>query len=133
MAEKLEAELQPWYKMMDMGLTTFTEVPLEWTFQRSDCHPWSTSPNIHYYTTICGIQAIEPGFSKVRITPSLGELNNVKASFTHPKGVFEVDITRSGKSGLAGTINLPKDVSGSFTWGDTEINLKPGENEIKLK
>ena len=115
-----------------MGLTTFTEVPLEWTFQRSDCHPWSTSPNIHYYTTICGIQAEEPGFGRVRIEPAPGQLLNVNASFTHPKGKFDFEIRRSGESGLEGNIVLPEGVTGTFHWRDSEMILKSGKNKVNI-
>jgi len=99
---------------------------------RSDCHPWSTNPPVHYFRTICGIEPTEPGFSRVRIAPALGKLNWVKASLPTPKGVIQVDIKRKGKTGIEGTVTLPKDVTSRFVWGKSEIRLKGGLQKVNI-
>lgn len=87
MQSEFQNHLEGWKEMMDNNLTTFTEVALTGNrTQRSDCHPWSCSPNIHFFKTICGIQPIEAGFEKIRIAPNPGDLKLIKASFNHPKG-----------------------------------------------
>ncbi len=122
--------LGPWEKAMKDGLTTCPEETM--VNPRSDCHPWSTNPPVHYFRTVCGIEATAPGFAKVRIAPALGQLKYVKASLPTPRGAIEVDLKREGKTGIQGTVTLPKGVTGVFVWGENKIRLKSGLQEIDL-
>ena len=123
--------LGPWEKAIEDGLTTCPEETM--ANPRSDCHPWSTNPPVHYFRTICGIEPTEPGFGRVRIAPALGKLNWVKASLPTPKGAIQVDIKRKGKTGIEGTVTLPKDVTGRFVWGKSEIRLKGGLQQVNVE
>src|SRR6185369_4809036 len=49
--------LEPWRKMLKIGLTTFAERPEQ---TRSDCHAWSSSPNYDLLASVCGIEPAEP-------------------------------------------------------------------------
>lgn len=131
MADQIKNELTPWFQMIDTGLTTFTEVPLTWKSQRSDCHPWSTSPNIHFFTTICGIRPIKPGFAEVEIRPAFGELNSLKAIYPHPKGKIILDLDKENNS-LTGTIELDGDYEAYLIWYNQKITLIKGINNIRL-
>jgi hypothetical protein len=122
--------LGPWEKALADGLTTCPEEVM--TNPRSDCHPWSTNPPVHYFRTVCGIEAIEPGFGKVRIAPALGELKWVKASMPTPKGAIEVDLKRKSEKGIEGTVTLPANVSGKFLWNKKEVKLKGGVKNILI-
>ncbi len=124
-------EIQPWFDMMDHGLTTFTEIPVTWEDQRSDCHPWSTSPNIHFFRSVTGIRALEPGFKKFQIKPRFGELNSIKSKLPLKTGDIKVELQRSGES-LNGYIDVPPEKEGVFIYQDIRIELSEGVNEINI-
>ncbi len=126
-------ELSEWRFMKERGLTTFVEVPLEWgeENQRSECHPWSSSPNYYFFRTVCGIRPTEPGHRKIEISPSLGELNRIDAIYPHHLGDIEINLTKNG-SGIEGEITLPTDMEGYFSWNSKKINLKPGKQKISI-
>lgn len=129
LGDSLVELLGPWRDALRKGLTTCPEHTTK--NPRSDCHPWSTNPPVHYFRTICGIEATQPGFAKVRIAPALGGLKWVKASLPTLKGAIEVDLKRKGATGITGTVTLPEGVTGVFVWDGKEEQLKPGTTKIK--
>jgi len=129
LGEQFSEMLGPWRDALGEGLTTCPEHTTK--NPRSDCHPWSTNPPVHYFRTICGIEPTQPGFGKVRIEPALGKLKWVKASLPTPRGAIEVDLKRKGATGITGTVMLPEGVTGVFVWDGKEEQLKPGTTKIK--
>ena len=127
-------EISEWHTMMERGLTTFVEVPLEWgeENQRSECHPWSTIPNTHFFKTICGIKPTSAGHRSVIIEPELGALKNLKATYPHHLGNIELDWV-IGQNTLKGTINIPKNISAVFKWKGNILPLKAGIQTIDVK
>ena len=127
-------ELSEWQLMKERGMTTFAEVPLEWgeENQRSECHPWSTSPNYFFFRTICGIQPTSPGFKTVEIAPAFGELNQIKAIYPHHLGNIELDLKRN-QSKVEGSVTVPQGTQASFVWGNKKINLNPGKQTVRLE
>jgi hypothetical protein len=77
--------LDKWKENLSMGLTTWAEID-DVSGARSDCHAWGSSPNIELYRVVLGIDSDAPGFSKVKIEPHLGTLNNASGFMPHPKG-----------------------------------------------
>ncbi|WP_202912401.1 alpha-L-rhamnosidase-related protein [Sphingobacterium olei] len=128
LADRYYAQLDPWWKMLDMGLTTFAEKPEP---TRTDSHAWSSSPNYDFLATIIGIMPASPGFKSVLIQPGLGELKEAEGSMPHPNGTIKVKLKRNG-SGIKGTVSLPDDVDGTFKFGGKEIKLQGGTNSITL-
>lgn len=122
------SQLDPWRTMLDRGLTTFAEEPDP---TRSDSHAWSAHPNYNLLAIVAGIRPASPGFQTVQVTPSLGPLDELKASMPHPQGTIAVDLTRQG-GGLTGTVSVPADISGTFTWNGTSIRLTGGEQPIDV-
>ena len=131
LAGQIIEKLEPWFDMVQNGMTCFAEAPLYWEHQRSDCHPWSASPNIHFYSSVCGIRPLEPGFSRVRISPSFGNLKELEASFKHPKGTISLKLKKARNEKCMGTIDLPDGITGEFFWNGEVIELKGGSNKIK--
>jgi len=125
------SELSEWQLMKDRGMTTFAEVPLEWgeENQRSECHPWSSSPNYFFFRTVCGITPLEAGHKKVEIAPVFGELEKIKAVYPHHLGNIELDVKKSG-SGIEGEITIPEKMDATFVWQGKKFNLKSGINKI---
>lgn len=128
--------LKPWKDMMNNGLTTWEEwIPLPGSSEsssRSDCHAWSSSPNINFLTLLCGIKPASPGFKKVVIEPHLNSLDWVKGSMPHPQGIINVNLQRKGEMGLEAEVTLPEGISGWFIWHDKKIELKGGKQKISF-
>ncbi len=113
--------LGPWEAMLRSNMTTFGEASGD---QRSDCHPWGTSPNYEMLATIAGIEPAGPGFKRVRIEPSLGPLKRVHAKYPHPRGLIEVKLERKGEHGIAGDVTLPPGLEGEFVWNGERRPIK---------
>jgi hypothetical protein len=132
MDEEFQNQLSGWQEMKDNNMSTFTEVALTGNrTQRSDCHPWSCSPNIHFFRTVCGIQPIEVGFEKIQIAPNPGELKFIDASFTHPKGEIKMNL-KFNNSKVTGEITIPENMEAEFLWEGKKQELKAGVNMVKL-
>ncbi|NJK87395.1 MAG: hypothetical protein HC906_16845 [Bacteroidales bacterium] len=131
--EYFMSELSEWKLMMNRGMTTFAEVPLEWgeENQRSECHPWSSAPNTFFFRTICGIQPLSAGHKTVNIQPSLGSLTYLKAVYPHNLGNLELELKKY-KSGIEAEINVPAEMKAWFLWDNQKIELKPGKQFLKL-
>ena len=120
--------LGKWRENMAMGLTTWAETS-DVNTSRSDCHAWGSSPNIEFYRTILGIDSDGLGFSKVKITPHLGQLTDIGGSIPHPKGTISTNYKfENGKWKIQ--ISLPKTVTGTLIWKGKSTLLKEGINEL---
>ncbi|MBQ3722273.1 MAG: glycoside hydrolase [Bacteroidales bacterium] len=117
------------HDQMALGLTTWAEMPEP---SRSDCHAWGSSPNIEFFRTVLGIDAVSAGFRKVRVAPALGTLQEVSGSIPHPRGTVTVAYKRSSTGKLNATVTLPEGVEGIFIWNGRTRPLRPGENRLYL-
>jgi len=130
LADKYPDMLDPWKKMLSIGLTTFAEVQ---DAPRSDCHAWSASPLYYFLSLTCGIKPNEPGFKSVRIEPKLGRLNSIEGSMPHPLGTIKVQLQKSNQGHLTGVVTLPENLNGIFVWNGKKLSLKGGLNQINIK
>ena len=121
--------LKPWRHMLTLGLTTTPEYPDP---TRSDSHAWSAHPIYDLPTIVAGIHPTEPGFEKVRVAPSLGNLNSLDISIPHPAGTIETTYRRKGGF-LDATVRLPEGITGIFVWENEEHLLHPGIQTFHLK
>jgi len=121
-------ELQPWYTMLDLGLSTWAETPEP---TRSDCHAWSASPNYDLLTLVAGIRPDAPGFHRVRIEPHLEGLHHLDATMPHAGGPIHVVYQRDGDQWTA-TITLPPDLTGELSWKGRTSRLHPGTQSLSL-
>jgi hypothetical protein len=80
-------------------------------------------------TLVAGIEPASPGFATVRITPHLGPLDHLKATFPHPLGDIVVEYQRDG-SNLTASVTLPGTLTGTFVCNGKTQPLKPGINRI---
>jgi hypothetical protein len=81
---------------------------------------------------VAGIRPAAPGFSKVRITPHLNGLKELRANLPHPKGDIEVEY-REAEGRLEGNITLPPGLEGTLNWNGQMQTLKSGPQAIKLR
>ena len=128
LADDYVQQLDPWRKMLSLGLTTWAENPEP---TRSDCHAWSAHPNFDLLSTVAGIEPAAPGFREVRIEPHLGPLKKLNATLPHPLGDITVAYQRKGQ-GLVADVTLPEELSGSFTWKDQTVALHGGTQHLEF-
>jgi hypothetical protein len=121
--------LQIWRDQMALGLTTWAEMPEP---SRSDCHAWGASPNIEFYRILLGIDSEAPGFRKIRIAPSPGELKTVSGSMPHPLGTVSVSYTFDRKKTLKAQLTLPPGTTGTFVWKGKEYELTAGKQTLTV-
>jgi hypothetical protein len=129
-ADRYLPELEPWREMVDVGLSTFAEIPDAGT--RSDCHAWSAHPNYDLLRLVAGIKPAAPGFATVRIEPHLGTLSHLDASLPHPRGPVTVSYRRDGAA-LEAKVMLPPGLRGEFVWRSLTRALQPGEQSFRLE
>ena len=128
-----------WGGMLDLGATTFWEdFNLDWTadaagiddfvpkgkkdihgdfgeycypgFRHSLCHGWASGPTPWLTRYVLGIEVLEPGCRKIRITPHLGDLEWAEGSFPTPLGVIHVRHEKRPGGRIASKIEGPKGV-----------------------
>ena len=128
MGDEYITQLQPWYDMLDLGLSTWAEKPEP---SRSDCHAWSASPNYDLLTIVAGIRPGAPGFSKVRIAPHLKGLHQLDASMPSPAGEIRVGYRRQAGHWTA-NVTLPPKLDGEFVWQNKTLPLHAGVQTITL-
>jgi hypothetical protein len=122
--------LAPWEELLKKGLTTFVEASEP---SRSDCHAWSASPLYFYYSLVAGIEPASPGFNKIRISPSLGNLKQLSASMPHPKGIIKAEYNIDEKGTLSARLSIPVGTNGVFAWKGIEYELKEGEQVFIIR
>jgi len=124
--DEFDKVLQLWYDMIEMGVTT---TPEGLVHDRSESHPWSTSPIYAFFHVICGISPSLSGFNSIEIAPQLGKLNYINATFPHRFGNVEIRLEKKGNK-LVGVITLPSNLTGNFRWNGKIIKLKSNLNQI---
>jgi len=108
--------------MLDLGATTFWEdFDVEWlkdnplpitafeqegkkhihadygkycykNFRHSLCHGWSSGVIPYIFEEIVGLSIIEPGYKKIKISPNLCGLKEIKAGISTPYGLVKVHV-----------------------------------------
>ena len=76
-----------WYKMLDMGCTTWCENP---DSPRSECHAWSSAPVYEYSAMTLGVKPKANGFAKVEISPILADADKMNGTVPTPAGAINV-------------------------------------------
>lgn len=127
-ADRYYAALDPWWTMLDLGLTTFAEKPEP---TRTDSHAWSSSPNYDFLATICGVMPSSPGFKTVLVEPALGELTDAEGEMPHPDGIIHVKLKKR-KDKLNAEVVLPAGITGLFKFKGQTLSLQSGLNKIAI-
>ena len=128
-----------WGAMLDLGATTFWEdFHIDWAknaaridelvpegkidvhsaygdycykgFRHSLCHGWASGPTAWLSRYVLGVEVVEPGFKKVRITPHLGNLKWVEGTFPTPMGVITIKHTKGANGKIISDIQAPDGV-----------------------
>lgn len=121
------SKLTPWRQMLDLGLTTFAEMPEQ---TRSDCHAWSASPAYDFLATICGIVPNKPGFKEIMIAPSPGPLTEISGHMPHPIGKISITLKMKADNGFSAEVCIPDETKGIFSWYGKNVKLTGGKQTI---
>ena len=122
-------QLEPWYAMLNEGLTTFEEGDYD---DRSDCHAWGSSPLYHFMSIVGGISSSKPGFKEIEVKPSFGTLTEIKLNVPHPDGELRMQLVKNDGE-IKGSVVLPESVAGTFIMNGKKIKLTSGQNVIFIK
>lgn len=122
-------ELDRWREMLAAGLTTFPEHGIE---SRSDAHAWAAHPLYHLLATTAGITPAEPGFARVRIRPTPGRLEWIRAAVCHPQGVISLRYRRLDDGRREFEVDLPGSLEGVLEWEGRLTALRPGRQSLSL-
>jgi alpha-L-rhamnosidase len=130
MADEIPGQLDLWYGFLEWGLTTTPEQPS--ISPRSDCHPWSSSPNYALPKFVAGIKSAGPGFKSVKIEPAPGDMEHFETIVPHSKGEIKLKMKRENGKPVF-DLQLPKGLGGEFIFEGKTIQLKEGTTKtIKL-
>ena len=129
LGSRLDDVLSIWKDLLKRNMTT---VPERIERQRSDAHPYSAGPCIAFVKVVAGIAPAEPEYKSVEIAPCLGKLNFIKASYPHYLGDIKVDLKKTKKGGIEGSVELPEGLTGTFKYGGTTIDLTAGVRKIDM-
>ena len=125
--------------MLDLGATTFWEdFDLAWTenaaridelvpegkkdihgdfgnycykgFRHSLCHGWASGPTAWLSEHVLGIRILEPGGTKIRIEPHLGDLDWAEGTFPVRQGLIRVRHVRQADGNVKSEFTAPAGV-----------------------
>lgn len=123
----LQRELQPWFEMLNYGLTTWAE---DTTYWRSLSHGWSSNPSIDFFTRVLGVTALEPGFRKARIQPAIGHFSSFSGAVATPHGFIRV-AWDSATGHL--DVEVPPGVNARLELGDEQVDGRLGEDPTRSR
>jgi len=118
-----------WRDCVDWHLSTVLETPD--TNSRSDCHGWGSHPLWHLHTGVAGVRSAAPFYGKVLVAPQPAHLRFIRSTTPTPKGDVVLDL-RFDDSHVDGRVELPRGLSGEFSWQGREVPLVSGWNDIDL-
>lgn len=79
--------------------------------RHSLCHGWASGSTAWLSRHVLGIEPVEPGFSKVKIEPHLGNLDWAEGSIPTPYGIISVSHKRSADGKINSKITVPDGVT----------------------
>jgi len=102
----MDDSLEDWKTMLSQNATTWFENPGD---TRSDCHAWSSVPIYEFSTKILGLEPIDIGFKKVKISPQFGNLDYASGTIPTKYGDISVSWIKKGKK-YEVTVKSSKDI-----------------------
>ena len=100
-------DTRSWYNAIRAGSTLSMEAWDDRFKPNQDWnHAWGAAPADLLPHRLLGVEALEPGWGRIRIRPQIASLQHVKGRIPTIKGSVGVDITRTGR-GLRMALELP--------------------------
>ena len=137
--QALDIIRQYWGAMLDLGATTFWEdFKMEWTenaarideftpkgkidihrnygdhcyisYRHSLCHGWASGPTAWLTQHVLGVEVLDAGCRKLRITPHLGDLQWAEGTFPTPHGIVSIRHEKGTDGKVRTKVDAPKGV-----------------------
>ena len=137
--QALDIICQYWGAMLDLGATTFWEdFKMEWTenaarideftpkgkidihrnygdhcyisYRHSLCHGWASGPTAWLTQHVLGVEVLDAGCRKLRITPHLGDLQWAEGAFPTPYGIVSIRHEKGTDGKVRTKVDAPKRV-----------------------
>ena len=126
--KKYSARLfEGWYKMLDMGCTTWCENPDD---PRSECHAWSAAPIYEYSSMLLGVKPTATGFTEAVIEPDTEYCGKLEGSVPTPFGTIRVKIeNKDGESEL--WVSIPSGIRATLKLKDKSLTVSRGEATLR--
>jgi len=128
MAHRYPELLQSWRELLKLNYTTWPESRGD---TRSDSHAWSAHPTADLLGVVAGIRPAAPGYTRLRVAPSLGELTSLDATAATPHGPVSVKY-RVKKGRLAAEIRRPASLPGEFVWQGKSYPLEKPVTRLEI-
>ena len=117
-----------WVNMLRVGSTVTTEAwDIKYKKNGGWTHAWSTAPVQIIPRRVLGIVAVEPGFGRVRIQPSPGDLTQAQMRLPTIRGPIAVAYRRLGPAACELRVTLPANVTADIgvpTWGHPGADVR---------
>lgn len=98
---------------------------------RSDCHAWVSSVQIlNFSEQFWEFYTDAPGFTKVRITPHLGNLKKIQGELPNRHGTISVKYHKQ-KNYWDIEIILPQNLNGVLVWNGKSYPIRAGKNNFR--
>ena len=137
--EALSCVRQYWGGMLSLGATSFwEEFDVDWLvdaaridelvpdgkidvhrtygkgcythYRNSFCHGWASTPAPWLTEHILGVEILEPGCKKIRLNPTLGDLDWVSGKYPTPRGILTISHCRQPDGSVKTTYEAPDGV-----------------------
>lgn len=79
-------------------------------FRHSLCHGWASGPTSWMTRYILGVEIMEPGCRKIRVSPNLCGLKWVRGTYPTPEGVMEIEHRAQANGSVKTVIHAPKGI-----------------------
>ena len=129
MSDRYLGLLQTWRELLKLNYTTWPESRVH---PRSDTHAWSAHPTADLLKVVAGIQPAAPGYSRLRVAPSLGTLTSLDATAATPHGMVSVRY-RAAPGKLTAEIDRPASLPGEFIWRGQSYPLTGVHTRLTLR
>ncbi|WP_100407099.1 alpha-L-rhamnosidase-related protein [Bacillus solitudinis] len=80
-------------------------------YRHSFCHGWASGPTAWLSRYVLGIEILESGCRKVRISPHLGDLEWVEGTFPTPFGPISVKHMKQTDGSIATEVHVPDEIA----------------------
>ena len=136
----LDLMRQYWGAMLDLGATTFWEdFDIDWmrnaaridemvpegkvdvhreygdycylSYRHSLCHGWASGPTAWLSQHVLGVEVLEPGCRKLRITPHLADLQWAEGDFPTPLGPVTIRHEKSSSGEVKTSVDAPEGIT----------------------
>ncbi|HET9865229.1 MAG TPA: alpha-L-rhamnosidase C-terminal domain-containing protein [Steroidobacteraceae bacterium] len=128
LASRYPRLLESWRALLALHYTTWPESRGD---TRSDTHAWSAHPTADLLGIVAGIQPAAPGYARLRVAPTLGDLTSLDATAATPHGPVSVRYRVAGGV-LTAEIERPASLPGDFIWQGESHPLTRTHTTLKL-